>query len=269
MQLPHFLVLLTLLFTMSTPTSTQPPLTPSALLHHITSNAARDNIDLATLPFHQDALSSILSLRGLLPHPSPSFASATKIDTHTHPIPDWFRSLGPSAAGRDTPSWNISSHLNFMADRGIKRSILSVSTPQANAFASPTAFEPDAALRKKKTVALARLLNEYVAEVCRLFPQRFSWLAVTALPYVEESVVEVRYAMEELGAVGVSVLTHAEGVYPGDEAVGGLWEWLEERAVAGSGREIVFIHPTDPVVVLGDGRVVSSRPCEDTFLVLG
>ncbi|KAJ4988975.1 amidohydrolase 2 [Stagonosporopsis vannaccii] len=258
MQRSHPLLLLLSFFSMST--STPPALTPQDLLHRITKNAARDNIDLTTLSFHHDALSSILDLRTHIQTPFPSFSSATKVDTHTHPIPPWFRTLEPSAAGRETPSWTPSAHLHFMAQRGIKRSILSISTPQANAFASPTSFEPDSALRRRKTVALARLLNEYVAEVCRLWPERFSWLAVTALPYVEESVVEVRYALEELGAAGVSVLTHAEGVYPGDEAVGGLWRYLEERAVEEGGREVVFIHPTDPVVVLGDGSVVSSRP---------
>jgi hypothetical protein len=66
----------------------------------------------------------------------------------------------------------------------------------------------------------------------------------------------------ELGAVGVSVLTNAEGVYPGDVSFRGLWEYLEERAREGDGREVVFIHPTDPVIALEDGRLISSRPCE-------
>jgi hypothetical protein len=40
------------------------------------------------------------------------------------------------------------------------------------------------------------------------------------------------------------------------------WEYLEERAREGDGREVVFIHPTDPVIALEDGRLISSRPCE-------
>ncbi len=236
---------------------------PQALLTRITANAARDNIDLTVLPFHHEALTSITQLRASTANASlPDFSNATRIDTHTHPIPDWFRALEPSAAGRETPSWTAHAHLDFMAEYGVKRSILSVSTPQANAFAAPSRFEVDAELRRKKTIALARLLNEYVAEVCRVWPERFSWLAVTALPYVRESVVEVRYALEELGAAGISVLTNSEGVYPGDTAFQGLWAYLEERAWQGDGREIVFIHPTDPVIVLEDGQLLSSRPCK-------
>jgi hypothetical protein len=232
----------------------------------IITNAVRDNIDLTVLPFHKEALDSITQLRKDASTISlPDFTTATKTDTHTHPIPSWFRTLELSAAGRETPTWDVSSHLTFMAERGIKKSILSVSTPQANAFASPNKFEPDAELRKKKTVALARLLNEYVAEVCRLWPERFSWMGVTALPYVAESVREVEYALG-LGACGVSVLTNAEGVYPGDVSFAPLWEFLQARAGTSDGREVVFIHPTDPVVALEGGRLISSRPCTYYFI---
>ncbi|KAJ8116617.1 hypothetical protein OPT61_g1988 [Boeremia exigua] len=258
-QLPALTLLLSLLSRMASATATTP--TPQELIDCVIANATRDNIDFSVLPFQHEALASIAQLRVDAANTSlPDFSSATRIDTHTHPIPDWFRALELSAAGRETPSWTADAHLKFMAEHGVRRSILSVSTPQANAFASPSKFEVDPELRRKKTVALARLLNEYVAEVCRVWPERFSWLAVTALPYVEESVVEVNYALKELGAVGISVLTNTEGLYPGDTALSALWSFLEERAQKGDGREIIFIHPTDPVIALEDGRLVSSRP---------
>lgn len=127
--------------------------------------------------------------------------------------------------------------------------------------------ERDEDSRKTKTIALARLLNEFVAEVCRLYPERFTWMAALPLPYVEEAVVEAQYALEELGAVGVAVLTNHEGVYPGDGAFDGLWRYLQGRAErAGQrGKEIVFIHPTEPILRLDDGRLVNSRPCEYMF----
>ena len=134
--------------------------------------------------------------------------------------------------------------------------MLCISTPQANAFLT---VQNDG-LRKKKIIALARLLNELVAELCRLYPERFSWLAVTPLPYIQEAIVEAKYALEELGAVGVGVLTNHEGMYPGEESFDPLWAYLQQRA--GVGREIVFIHPTEPVMRLDDGRFVNSRPCK-------
>jgi predicted TIM-barrel fold metal-dependent hydrolase len=232
----------------------------SSLLSKIQSNAARDSIDFTILPFYQEALDSITALSTSTPSISNlSFDHATHIDTHTHPIPPWFRLLEPLAAGRTTPSWTISSHLSFMSTHSIKKSVLSVSTPQANAFLS----DSDVSSRKKKTVALARLLNEYVAQVVRLFPERFAWMAITPLPFVDDAVAEVKYAVEELGAVGVSVLTNHEGMYPGDETFDSLWEYLEGR----EGRQVVFIHPTEPVIKLEDGRLVASRPCKFASLI--
>lgn len=225
----------------------------STCIDRIQANALRDNIDLSVLPFLQDALHDISALapnrtRSQLP----TFNNATRIDTHTHPVPSWFRKLQPLSAGRETPSWDPISHLQFMYQHSIAHSILCVSTPQANAF-------PD---DKAKTVALARLLNEFSAELIKVYPERFSWMAVTPLPYVQEAVVEVRYALEELGAVGVGVLTNHEGLYPGEESFDPLWAYLQNRAEKGHGREAVFIHPHDPVIRLEDGRLVNSKPCK-------
>ncbi|KAF2747657.1 amidohydrolase 2 [Sporormia fimetaria CBS 119925] len=215
-------------------------------LKHIFENAERDGIDLSVLPFLDEALYSISEL-GNLSEPSLCFEGATKIDTHTHPVPSWFRELDPMAGGRPTPEWNVIRHLHFNAERGIKRSILCVSTPQANAFPGD----------KAKTLALARLLNEYVAEVVRLYPDRFSWLAITALPYVEESIREVRYAIGELGAIGVGILTNHDGLYPGASEFDGLWAQLQERE---EDNVVVFIHPTDSVLRLEDGQLVNANP---------
>lgn len=254
MQLHHVLAFLSIL---TIPTMSQPPndTSSSPLTTRILKSAARDSINLSTLPFHIEALDSISALSTTPLPPNFTFPStATKIDTHTHPIPSWFRALEPNAAGRATPSWSLGGHLEFMASRGIGRSVLSISTPMGNAFLS----ERDEGIRKAKTVALARLLNEFVAEVCRLLPERFLFMAVLPLPWVDEAVVEARYALEELGAVGVAVCTNHEGMYVGDEDFDGLWEYLDRR----EGKEVVFVHPTEPVIRLEDGRFVGSRPCK-------
>ncbi|KAF2642963.1 hypothetical protein P280DRAFT_538815 [Massarina eburnea CBS 473.64] len=227
----------------STTTTTTEPTHES----RITSRAKRDNIDLTTLPFLSQALSSIATLSTTLQH-LPPFHNASRIDTHTHPIPAWFRTLQPLAAGRATPSWDPISHLEFMAAHSIAHSVLCFSTPQANAFPGD----------KEKTVALARLLNEFCAELGRVCPGRFSWLAVLPLPYAEEAAREVAYALDVLGAVGVGVLSNHEGWYPGDDRFVPVWEALQKRG----GREVVFIHPTDPVLRLEGGALVDSKPCK-------
>ncbi|KAF2820074.1 hypothetical protein CC86DRAFT_460075 [Ophiobolus disseminans] len=229
---------------------------PKKLTDRIKSTALHSSIDLTILPFHTQALESISALSSTTPTPLPDFSNATRIDTHTHPIPPWFRALEPLAAGRATPEWNLSSHLEFMASHGIRKSVLAVSTPHANAFMS----ERDEGLRKRKTVALARLLNEYVAQIHRLYPERFAWMAITPLPYVHEAIAEARYALEDLGASGMCVLTNHEGVYPGDESFDDLWGYLQGRAEMGGGRQVVFVHPTEPVVRVEGVGYVASRP---------
>jgi predicted TIM-barrel fold metal-dependent hydrolase len=222
----------------------------------IQHDASADGIDLSVLPFTQGAITSIAALStNPICSTAHDIPDATRIDTHTHPIPAWFRQLELNAAGRATPSWNISSHLDFMSEHKIAHSVLCISTPQANAFLSET----DEDLRKKKTVALARLLNEFTAELCRLYPDRFSWMAVTPLPYVDEAVVEVKRSLE-MGAVGVGVLTNHEGLYPGEMVFDPLWNLLQKRAEEGDGKEVVFIHPTEPIIKLEDGRLINSRP---------
>lgn len=239
-----------LLFTTLTPTMGSLTMTAD----RIKANAERDGIDLSVLPFLKEALDDLSALSATRANSKlPSFTNATRIDTHTHPVPTWFRALQPLAAGRETPSWDPISHLEFMSQHSIAHSVLCVSTPQANAF-------PD---DRPKTVALARLLNEYVAQLALLYPERFSWLAVTPLPYMPETLTEVRYAREELGAAGIGVLTNHEGLYPGEEQFDALWKYLQERAEKSeTGKEVVFIHPHDPVIRLEDGRLVSSKPCK-------
>jgi hypothetical protein len=88
-------------------------------------------------------------------------------------------------------------------------------------------------------------------------------LAIIPLPYVDEAVQEVERALKA-GAAGVGVLTNHEGLYPGDTSFDALWAFLQERAIKNGdvGKEIVFVHPTEPVIRLDDGTLVNSRPCK-------
>ena len=155
-----------------------------------------------------------------------------------------------------------------MSEHSIAHSVLCISTPQANAFLT----ERDEVLRKKKTLALARLLNCFAAELCRIYPERFSWMAIMPLPHVQESITELKRMFGMVGRqpVGVGVLTNHEGLYPGDPVFDPLWAFLQERAgkAEGSGKEVVFVHPTEPIIKLDDGRLMDSRPCKFLFFSL-
>ena len=217
-----------------------------ALFNGALTQRTVDGIDLTALPFADAAFTSIDAVLIPVTSDPPGFENVTRIDTHVHVVPDWYRELAPSAAGRGTPNWNVQSHLQFMVDNHIKRSIVCVSTPQANLFpGSP-----------ELTAALARVLNEFVAALVRTYPNRFSFQAITPLPYTDAAIKEANYALDNLGAVGIGVLTNHEGKYPGDASFKPFWQALESRK---SDREIVFVHPTDPVINI-DGRLVPSNP---------
>lgn len=145
----------------------------------------------------------------------------------------------------------------------IVHSVLCVSTPQANAFLTET----DEESRKKKTLALARLLNCFTAELCRVYPERFSWMAIMPLPHVQESITELKrmFSMKGQEPIGVGVLTNHEGLYPGDATFNPLWAFLQKRADEEGRREVIFVHPTEPIIKLDDGRLINSRPCKPSL----
>jgi predicted TIM-barrel fold metal-dependent hydrolase len=73
-------------------------------------------------------------------------------------------------------------------------------------------------------------------------PDRFGQFACIPLPDVDGSVAEAVYALDELHADGVVLLSNAGGKYLGDKYFELLWAELDARAA------VVFIHPTEPPI---------------------
>jgi len=144
------------------------------------------------------------------------------------------------------PNWNISSHLSFMSAIGISHTVLGFTGPSANIY-----FED-----RPRTIALARLINEQLAAYKRTYPESFSFFASTPLPWVNEAVKEVKYAMEVLGAVGVALTSNHEGKYLGWSGFEDFWRALDDMASGdndagdesegGNGKMVVYVHPTSP-----------------------
>ncbi|MEU2441199.1 amidohydrolase family protein [Streptomyces rubradiris] len=91
---------------------------------------------------------------------------------------------------------------------------------------------------------MARRVNEYVAEPVTRHQDRFGNFATVPLPDVEGAVAEAEYALDELAADGVVLLSNYEGVYLGDPKYAPLWEALNRRSA------VVFIHPGHPLIPL-------------------
>ena len=145
------------------------------------------------------------------------YVAAARAAGHEHPdgMPGW-------------PSWSPEEHLRLMDQWGVARSILSISSPGVH-------FGDDHAAR-----GLARQVNEVGAEVARTNPDRFGHFASLPLPDVEGALDQVRYALDELGSDGVTVVSNSGGVYLGDLRYAPLYQELNRR------RAVVFVHPTSP-----------------------
>ncbi|KAJ7741323.1 hypothetical protein B0H16DRAFT_1694028 [Mycena metata] len=212
----------------------------------ILRQALQDGIDLAPFNFTAPALQAIVawahfdaakSVSAGLLHPA---RNATTIDVHAHHVPNWFRTIMPSDGGMPTPVWTLELQLQHMANQSIGRSILSI--PKPNIFLGD----------KNATMAIARLLNENTAALAKALPQRFSFFATSALPYVNESITEVEYAVDTLGAVGVALTSNHEGKYLGNPAFIPFFARMENMEA------IVFVHPANPLLEVAGNFLLAS-----------
>ena len=156
-----------------------------------------------------------------------------RIDTHHHAIPSFYRDLLrkaniDEAGGRELPEWSPEGSLRAMGELNIGTAILSVSTPG-------TAFLPSAT----DATALARDINDYLAELVAAQPDRFGFFATIPMPHLSASLDEAARALDELNADGVVLLANNAGTYLGQDGQDELFAALDARSAA------VFIHPAD------------------------
>lgn len=126
----------------------------------------------------------------------------------------------------------------------ISRGIISISAPGTTVFYGNEAY----------SVGLARLLNEWLAELKRSFPDRFDFYAVMPLPYNAAALKEAQYALSSLGAIGLGLLTNHEGFYLGNAALGPFFEALNNTIPGGP--HVCLVHPTEPLMRVENGSSV-------------
>ncbi|KAF1987827.1 amidohydrolase 2 [Aulographum hederae CBS 113979] len=180
-----------------------------------------------------------------------------RIDTHSHFLPDFYRDA-LHEAGIDhpdgmpaVPMWSETEHLKLMDHLNITKSILSISTPGIDLYAS----NPSAA------ASLARKVNAFAADLKRRHPTRFGYWASLPMPDIAATLTEIDAALAE-GAEGVMFLTNHKGHYLGDKAFAPVFEKLNQVKAR------VFIHPTTPCIAcehsagLGgrEGEIVKATP---------
>lgn len=175
-----------------------------------------------------------------------------RIDVQHHILPEEYverlASIGITESyGQPFPKWTPERSLESMKKIGVDIAIMSISTPGVDLKDAQFAQE------------LARFCNEYMAEVTQQYPRRFGCFAILPLPYVEDSLEELEYALDELKLDGVCLLTNYKGQYLGDEAFDALFDELNKRKV------VVYIHPTDPVGVYDPKLEIPNSLIEGPF----
>jgi predicted TIM-barrel fold metal-dependent hydrolase len=159
---------------------------------------------------------------------------ATLIDVHAHFTTDAYIAAA-KAAGHVQPDgmpedywprWTAAEHLGLMERAGIHKAVLSISSPGVH-------FGDD-----KAAADLAREVNDAAAAIVDAYPGRFGFFASLPLPAVAAALGELRYALDELGAAGLILMTNSRGRYLGDDRMAPLLAELNRRAA------VVLLHPT-------------------------
>jgi predicted TIM-barrel fold metal-dependent hydrolase len=119
----------------------------------------------------------------------------------------------------------LQRRLDVMNRSQVERQILSMSA------ATPYFDDVESSIRA------ARFINDEHAELCRRYPDRFSFFATLPMPHVDACLIELDRAMHDLGAVGVTFTTHIRGRSLAEPAFEELFAELDRRG------SVVFLHP--------------------------
>jgi len=221
--------------------------------------AIADGIAYENVAFVASAVEEILAVLNAPAIPITISPNATRIDTHVHFIPDWYRALTPFTGGEETPQWNVSDALSFMASNNISHSILSMSAPGANVCFNNTSPSCPSNDLIASTV-VARLSNLYAAAVVFRYPHQFSFYTTVPLPYTTQAITEAAFGLDVLGAAGIIGLSNHESLYIGDLSFAPFFNYLNNRS---DHDEIIFVHPTTPCVKVG-GKFFNANPTNVT-----
>lgn len=156
------------------------------------------------------------------------------IDVHHHILPEHYvcevgaGPIGVQGSSGRVPLWSVEAAIEGMDEAGIRTAIVSVSAPGLG----PLGIGP--------ATRLARWCNDFAAEMGENYPGRFGSFAALPLPDIDASLMETSYALDELKADGVCLLSNYAGVYLGAAAFDPLYAELDRR------RAVIFVHPTSP-----------------------
>jgi predicted TIM-barrel fold metal-dependent hydrolase len=160
-----------------------------------------------------------------------------RIDVHAHYFSGEYLDLLDRSGGVESttspgrrclwpsPAEDVAVRFEAMDRAGVTLQILSISGV-APYFAD-----------RASAVAGARLANDNYADLVRAYPGRFAAFATLPMPHVDEALAELRRALDDLGAVGVTLSTSILGKSLADPIFAPVFEELNRR------KSVLFVHP--------------------------
>jgi aminocarboxymuconate-semialdehyde decarboxylase len=138
------------------------------------------------------------------------------------------RKGGATVAWSRADMFDIDQRLVEMDRKGIALRILSLSTPNVYLWGA------------ESQVGMARRINDALAKVCRVHPDRFIGLASLPLKDVDASLRELDRCVLELGMKGVVIGSNIDGVQLDDPTFDPFWTKINALRLP------VFEHPMFP-----------------------
>jgi predicted TIM-barrel fold metal-dependent hydrolase len=177
-----------------------------------------------------------LGAAGVLPGCAATAARPARglIDTHHHFFaPEYLRVQVEWENRRRIPAnpavsaWTPARTLEAMDRGGVRTAVLSLASTPGVWFDVPA---PEVA-------RIARLCNDYAAELVRDHPGRFGFFAPLPMVDIDASLREIEYAFDVLRADGVGLQTNYGDKWPGDAVYRPVFDELNRR------KALVYFHP--------------------------
>jgi predicted TIM-barrel fold metal-dependent hydrolase len=168
-----------------------------------------------------------------------------RIDVHHHFAPPAY-SAALKTMMRGHAKWSVPGTLEEMEKSGIATCFTSLINPGMQAWGNDVPGARN----------IARVSNEYAAQLMRDHPGRFGSFASIPFPDIEGSLKEIEYSMDTLKADGIYLWTSYGGKLLGDPAFFPILEELNRR------KAVVYTHPATPACCAGIMPYISINAIE-------
>lgn len=187
-----------------------------------------------------------------------------RIDVHAHYWTDDYLDLLVDLGKTDTDTQRgmgagggaeLDARLRLMDRAGVDMQVLS--TAPQNPYGAD----------REKAVAAARFVNDQYAGVVAAHPDRFLAFASAPMPHIQESIAEIRRALDDLGMVGVAMNTTVLDRALVDPEFAPIFEELDRRGT------VLYLHPAgnsacSPLIRDYHLTWMVGAPIEDTISVM-